>query len=84
MGASLAELAPQVLAAVPVQLQQWRTVAEALRDHSWLADIQAGLSLVGLFEYFQLWDAVHELALSQLTRARSSHLASGQCWNLLR
>lgn len=65
MGASVAELAPQVFAAILSQAQNQRTVAEALNDHSWPRDIQGGLSLVGLFEYFQLWDAVHELALSQ-------------------
>lgn len=32
------------------------TVAQALHDQSWPADIQGGLSLIGLFEYFQLWD----------------------------
>lgn len=34
MGASIAELVPQVVAAVPAQLQNQRTVAQALIDHS--------------------------------------------------
>lgn len=40
-------------------------VADALQDHVWPADISGGLSLVGLFEYFQLWDVLHETILSQ-------------------
>lgn len=36
-----------------------------LCTHSWPSDIQGGLSLIGLFEFFQLWDIIHEVALTQ-------------------
>ncbi|GJM95772.1 hypothetical protein PR202_ga12550 [Eleusine coracana subsp. coracana] len=65
MGCSIADLAPMVVASVPPNIIKQRTVAEALMDHSWLRDIQGGLGLIGLFKYFQLWDAVHEMVLSQ-------------------
>jgi hypothetical protein len=65
LGCSLVDLAPSVLAAVPSKVQQQRTVAQALQDLSWPRDIQAGLSFIGLFEFFQLWDLIHEVVLSQ-------------------
>lgn len=40
-------------------------MVDALLDHSWPRDIQGGLLLIGLFEYFQLWDIIHEVALRQ-------------------
>ncbi|GJM95726.1 hypothetical protein PR202_ga12503 [Eleusine coracana subsp. coracana] len=64
-GCSLAELAPSVVAAVPLKTKQQRTVAEALLGRQWPTDIQSGLSLVGLYEYFQLWDALLEVDLSE-------------------
>ncbi|GJM96726.1 hypothetical protein PR202_ga13589 [Eleusine coracana subsp. coracana] len=61
---SIKDLAPSVLAAVPARRKKCRTVTEALQNHSWPTDIQGDLSLVGLFEYFQLWDVLQEIALS--------------------
>ncbi|GJN34769.1 hypothetical protein PR202_gb23464 [Eleusine coracana subsp. coracana] len=74
MGCSIADLAPMVVASVPPHIIKKRTVAEALMDYSWPRDIQGGLGLIGLFEYFQLWDTVHEMVLSQ----ESDH----HIWNL--
>lgn len=56
LGCSLVELAPMVVAAVPLSAQKTRTVAEALQNHNWTDDVRGGLSMIGLFEYFQLWD----------------------------
>ena len=63
-GCCLHELALTVVAAVPMRLHFKQTVAEAVSNHSWTADIQGGMSLVGLSEYFQLWDALQEVMLS--------------------
>jgi hypothetical protein len=63
-GCSLMDLAPAVVAAVPIKTRKHRTVAEAFLERRWPRDIQAGLSLVGLYEYFQLWDALLEVNLS--------------------
>jgi hypothetical protein len=64
MGCSLQEIAPTVVAAVPQHTRTRRTVAEALQAHDWPADIR-GLSLIGLFEFFQLWDILQETILTQ-------------------
>lgn len=64
-GCSLQELAPTVVMAVPLQIRQQRTVAEAFLERRWPSDIRAGLSLVGLCKYFQLWDALLEVELTE-------------------
>ncbi|GJN35167.1 hypothetical protein PR202_gb23914 [Eleusine coracana subsp. coracana] len=64
-GCSLAELAPSVVAAVPIKIRQQRTVAEAFMERQWPRDIQGGFSLVWLYEYFQLWDVLLEVNLSE-------------------
>jgi hypothetical protein len=56
MGCSLQEIAPTVVAVVPQNTRTCHTVAEALQAHDWPVDIRGGLSLIGLFEFFQLWD----------------------------
>lgn len=63
---SLKNLAPEVITAVPHRLQKNQTVAMALQDQRWPADIKGGLSMIGLFEYFQLWDMLYEMVLSQV------------------
>ncbi|GJN35066.1 hypothetical protein PR202_gb23798 [Eleusine coracana subsp. coracana] len=63
-GCSLAEHAPLVVAAVPVRTRQQRLVADALTGLRWPTDIQGGLSMIGLYQYFQLWDALTEVELS--------------------
>ncbi|KAL6626269.1 hypothetical protein ACP70R_029995 [Stipagrostis hirtigluma subsp. patula] len=62
---SVGDLAPAVVAAVPPRIQKRRTVADALPDKNWTRDIQGGLSMIGLFEFFQLWDILLEMALIQ-------------------
>jgi len=54
-----------VVAAVPQNARARRTVADALQDHDWPTDIRGGLTFIGLFEYFQLWDLLHETVLTQ-------------------
>jgi len=53
------------LLAVLDRLQKCRTVAMTLQDQRWPGDIQGGLSLIGLFENFQLWDVLYVMVLSQ-------------------
>ena len=64
MGTRLEELAPSVFQAVPARVRKSRTVAEALVDHSWVSDIRGALSLCGLMEYLELWDALTNFQLN--------------------
>lgn len=48
--------------AVPLKVRKQRTVLEAMKDYHWPIDIQGGLSLIGLYKYFQMWDALHDFA----------------------
>ncbi|GJM94024.1 hypothetical protein PR202_ga10635 [Eleusine coracana subsp. coracana] len=64
MGNCIADLAPEVVAAVPQRICSTRTVAEALMNNSWPTDIQGGLSIVGQYDYFMLSDVIQEVALS--------------------
>jgi hypothetical protein len=63
MGCSLQEITPTVVAV----LQNTRTcctVSEALQAHDRPIDIRGGLSLIGLFEFFQLWNILQETILT--------------------
>lgn len=64
MGNCIADLAPEVVAAVPQRIRSTRTVAEALMNNSWPTDIQGGLSMVGQYDYFILSDVIQDIALS--------------------
>jgi len=64
MGCSLQEIAPTVVAVVLQDTRTCRTVAETLQAHDRPTDIR-GLSLIGLFEFFQLWDILQETILTQ-------------------
>jgi hypothetical protein len=55
IGCSLQEIAPTVVVAIPQNTRTHRIIAEALQAHDWLVDIRGGLSLIGSFEFFQLW-----------------------------
>jgi hypothetical protein len=72
MGCSLIDLAPSE----PPQVRNPRMVADALHTHVWPSDITGGQSMVGLFEYFQLWDIIHEVLLNQETDTHIWHLDS--------
>jgi hypothetical protein len=39
-------------------------VAEALADQKWVSDIKGSLSMIGLYEFFQLWDVIQEITLA--------------------
>jgi len=66
-GSSVKDLAPTVFAAVPTRTRNIRLVADALVDHRWARDIQGGLSLIGLYELFQLADILTDFVLKKMT-----------------
>lgn len=65
LGCSVSNIAPLVVAAVPSVTRNRRVVAEALPNQLWAQDIQSGLSMVGLFELFQLVNVLEEMTLSE-------------------
>ncbi|GJN23995.1 hypothetical protein PR202_gb11699 [Eleusine coracana subsp. coracana] len=65
------DLAPAIVTAVPLKIRQQRTVEQALMGRQWPTDIKAGLSLIGLYEYFHLWDALQEV---ELTTEQDRHI----------
>lgn len=65
LGCSVHDLVPLVAAAVPMSTQYQRTVAEALTNQQWTRDIQSGLSMVGIFELFQLVNTLVEFELGE-------------------
>jgi hypothetical protein len=76
MGNSLAEVAPSVLDVVPPRIKKIRLVADALSDQKCIMDIQGNLSMVGLYEFFQLWDALQEVTLSNHQDQHIWHLSN--------
>ncbi|GJN20314.1 hypothetical protein PR202_gb07677 [Eleusine coracana subsp. coracana] len=64
-GSSIAELAPTVIAAVPAKTWDTRLVAEALVNQNWAHDIEGGISMIGLYELFQLADILADVVLSE-------------------
>lgn len=40
-------------------------MAQALENSSWVHDIRGGLSLIGLWDYFHLWDLIEDFILSE-------------------
>lgn len=60
----MSDLAPEVVAAIPPNIRDFRTVEEALLNLSWARDIQCGLTMVSWYDYFHLWDALYDLTLN--------------------
>jgi hypothetical protein len=63
-GCCLSDLAPEVVAVVPLKRHKLPMVVDALFDQSWFRDVKGDLSMIGLFEYFQLWDILQDFLLS--------------------
>ena len=51
IGGFLDDIAPNVFSAVPWKFLK-QSVAEALQGQRWPRDVEGGLSMIGLFEYF--------------------------------
>ena len=64
-GKSLLDLAPCLCNAVATRVKQQRTVAEALHNDQWIADISGALTVQVLLEYLQIWDRVRQTQLLQ-------------------
>jgi hypothetical protein len=64
-GKTIAELAPNLFALIPKRARKQRSVAQALTNRSWVADIQGGLLVQLLAEYLAIWDLVEEVVLLQ-------------------
>lgn len=59
------DIAPLVVAAIPPRIRNQRLVVDVLPNQTWTQDIQSNLSMVGLFELYQLADVLIEFNLSQ-------------------
>jgi hypothetical protein len=62
-GQCIAELAPQLFAAIPKRRIKRHTVQEALTHRAWIADIQ-GARTVGVLVDFLLWTSFQSLFYS--------------------
>jgi hypothetical protein len=61
---SIADLAPHLMAAIPVTRRKRRTVQEALVNHDWVSDIQGDLPVGVLLDYLRLWNILSKCLIS--------------------
>jgi hypothetical protein len=64
-GKMIQDFAPEVVRVVGSRSITSRTVAQALHNWQWVSDIVNPLSLIGLQQYLQLWDALSGVVLNQ-------------------
>ena len=64
-GQTIEEVAPNLFKAIPKRITRRRTVAQALVNRSWVADIKGALSVQVLLEYLRIWDHVEGVVLQQ-------------------
>ncbi|WVZ70614.1 hypothetical protein U9M48_019263 [Paspalum notatum var. saurae] len=62
-GKTVAELAPNLLKAIPKKLVRQRTVRQALLNRVWVTDIQGALMVQVLSEYLLIWEIVDGVTL---------------------
>ena len=62
-GLCIADLAPNLLAAVSKRRIKIGTVQEGLSNNTWVTDLHGALSVVALVEFLQLWDVLSEFSL---------------------
>jgi hypothetical protein len=62
-GRCIAELAPQLFAAIPKRRTKQRTVKEALINHAWIADIKGARTIGIIVEFLHLWDIIADTEL---------------------
>jgi hypothetical protein len=70
-GHSVASLAPDLLFIVPPRLRGSRTVASGLANNAWISDICGALTVLVIFQFLLIWDAVLHI---QLTPGVGDHL----------
>jgi hypothetical protein len=64
-GSTISDLAPNLVKAIPKRSLNRRTVAEALTNQRWVADIKGARTIQVFEEYFHIWDLVEGLTLQQ-------------------
>lgn len=64
-GKTVAELASNPFALIFKRARKQHTVAQALENRRWVADIHGGLSVQVLYEYLTIWTLVDEVVLLQ-------------------
>lgn len=64
-GRTISELAPNLFKLISKRAVKQRTVAQALTERRWVADIKGTLTVQVLTEYPQFWDLVEGLHLQQ-------------------
>lgn len=62
---SIADLAPHLIQNIARRVINKRTVAEAIYNHKWVADIKRDVTIPLLVEYVQVWDQVQGVVLQQ-------------------
>jgi hypothetical protein len=62
-GKSLAELAPNLVTAVPKRVTKSRIVQQAMLQAVWVQDIRGNLTPQAFGEFFLLWDLLQEVQL---------------------
>jgi len=62
-GRTINELAPNLIKAIPKRSLNRRTVAEALNNRRWVADIKGARTVQVLEDYLNIWDLVEGVAL---------------------
>jgi hypothetical protein len=62
-GKSVADLAPNLVLAVPKRVIQRRTVSQALSNRGWVADIKGALTVQVLIEFLKVWELVEGIVL---------------------
>jgi hypothetical protein len=64
-GTSIADLAPHLIQNIARRVINRRTIAEAIYNHRWVADIKGALTIPVLVEYVQVRDQVQGVVLQQ-------------------
>jgi hypothetical protein len=64
-GETIADLAPEMAAAVVPKEACSRTVAQCLSNRSWVGDIKPEVSINGIRQYLLLWDLLENVALTE-------------------
>jgi hypothetical protein len=59
----VADIAPRLLTAIPMQRVNKCTIQEALFGHKWISDIRGALTVGVLVEYLHLWNILYEIEL---------------------
>lgn len=62
-GTSIADLAPHLIQNIARRVINKRTVAEAIYNHKWVADIKRAVTIPLLVEYVQVWDQLQGVVL---------------------